>query len=290
MDDKQAFDVESIVHHIRENLRKRRMASAPYSPDVSPEDGQTAAALADLHSNHDIYRLHLTSHRKVCGWLVVLAKKLVRQLLTPSLERQVAYNAANMQISSRLWERLQETRTQLRETRERQGQLRGEIEALAYQQGQLRGEIEALAYQQGQLRGEIEAVGQRQEGALQALQAALQGKVEALAYQQGQLRGEIEAVGQRQEGALQALQAAIVAQVDDWGQQHAQSLQAWRDAIIAQMQLVGQHLADQDRRLMELERALTELRSTHSNQERQPSMLLEQGKKAAPVPMNRAQF
>jgi hypothetical protein len=276
MDDKQAFDVESIVHHIRENLRKRRMASAPYSPDVSPEDGQTAAALADLHSNHDIYRLHLTSHRKVCGWLVVLAKKLVRQLLTPSLERQVAYNAANMQISSRLWERLQETRTQLRETRERQGQLRGEIEA--------------LAYQQGQLRGEIEAVGQRQEGALQALQAALQGKVEALAYQQGQLRGEIEAVGQRQEGALQALQAAIVAQVDDWGQQHAQSLQAWRDAIIAQMQLVGQHLADQDRRLMELERALTELRSTHSNQERQPSMLLEQGKKAAPVPMNRAQF
>jgi hypothetical protein len=183
MDDKQEFDVESIVQRIRDTLRHRRVASAPYTAEPSPEAGQTTADLADLHSNHDIYRVHFTSHRKVLGWLIVPAKRLVLKLLTPSFERQVAYNAANMRISSRLWEHLQETREQ---------------------QAALQSKVEALAYQQGQLRGEIEAVGQRQESALQVLQAAV--------------ITQMDGWGQQQMRSLQALRDAISAQIQVLGQ------------------------------------------------------------------------
>lgn len=189
MNDRQEFDVEGIVQHIREDLRSRRKTSSQYMPETGPEDGRTAAELAALQSNHDIHRMHFTSHRRAFGWLVVLTKQLLRQLLTPILERQVAYNTANMRISSRLWARLQETSGQLQETHERQAMLQSKVEA--------------LAYQHWQLRAEIGAVGQRQASALQALQAAVTAQTEGW--------------GEQQRKSIQALQDTIILQIQGIG-------------------------------------------------------------------------
>jgi SAM-dependent methyltransferase len=100
------IDVEKVMEQIRENVRKRRQ-EFPLSRTVSahPTD-QAAVDLASLRKGYDIYPPSFTSHRRVLGRLVVVAKKMLQQLLMPILERQVAYNAANTRLTSSLWEQL----------------------------------------------------------------------------------------------------------------------------------------------------------------------------------------
>ena len=69
----------------------------------TPSNGQGAVDLASLHSCYDIYNIHFTSHRKILGWPIIFAKKLLRRLLTPILERQLTYNTANTHLVSALW-------------------------------------------------------------------------------------------------------------------------------------------------------------------------------------------
>jgi tRNA (mo5U34)-methyltransferase len=60
------------------------------------------ADLTLLRSGGDLTRIGFTSHRRRLGPLVVLAKQGLSRLLTPILERQTAYNAANARVISSL--------------------------------------------------------------------------------------------------------------------------------------------------------------------------------------------
>jgi tRNA (mo5U34)-methyltransferase len=75
---------------------------------VSPAKGaQGTADLALLLSGSDVTRINFTSHRRVLGPLVVLAKRGLSRLLTPILERQTAYNAANARVIASLKDELE---------------------------------------------------------------------------------------------------------------------------------------------------------------------------------------
>jgi tRNA (mo5U34)-methyltransferase len=72
---------------------------APLSP-VTGEQG--TADLTLLRSGGDLTRIDFTSHRRRLGPFVVLAKRGLSRLLTPILERQTAYNAANARVIASL--------------------------------------------------------------------------------------------------------------------------------------------------------------------------------------------
>jgi hypothetical protein len=105
MDQAQEIDVEQIMGRIRENIRRRRGAEGhPTSgKHTSPfDDGQAAADFAYLHSGYDIQHVSFVSHRRILGPLVVAVKKALRKLLTPILERQIAYNAASVRVTTHI--------------------------------------------------------------------------------------------------------------------------------------------------------------------------------------------
>jgi 2-polyprenyl-3-methyl-5-hydroxy-6-metoxy-1,4-benzoquinol methylase len=101
MNDGQSIEVEDLVGQNRKSLQ-RPPESFPAAPTETPSDSTIANALTSLQHSSDIYHIQFTSHRKVFGPLVVLAKKVARQLLTPILERQLAYNAANTRLITHL--------------------------------------------------------------------------------------------------------------------------------------------------------------------------------------------
>jgi O-antigen chain-terminating methyltransferase len=126
MNEVQQIDVEQIMERIRENIRRRRSAGdiAIPEPDTSPIlHGQVAADFAYLHSGYDINDVSLVSHRRILGSLVLATKRVVRKLLAPILERQVAYNAASTRVTTHLKDWV-EAQRQIGDT------LRGEIAAL----------------------------------------------------------------------------------------------------------------------------------------------------------------
>src|SRR6266704_280638 len=124
------IDVAKVMEQIRENVRKRRQEFPPSEAVSPPPTGQMA--------------VDLTSHRRVVGHFVVMVKKLLQKLLTPILERQLAYNAANTRVTSHLWE---------------------QATALQALQQTVTAQLEEL----GQEQAAVEALGQRQADALQAL-------------------------------------------------------------------------------------------------------------------------
>jgi O-antigen chain-terminating methyltransferase len=105
MNEVQEIDVEQIMERIRDNIRRRRSAGDISIPeqDTSPFlHGQVAADFAALHSGYDINDVPLVSHRRILGSLVLATKRVVRKLLAPILERQVAYNAASTRVTTHL--------------------------------------------------------------------------------------------------------------------------------------------------------------------------------------------
>src|SRR6266704_1815040 len=148
------IDVAKVMEQIRENVRKRRQEFPPSEAVSPPPTGQMAVDLTSLRRGYAIYPIHFTSHRRVVGHFVVLVKKLLQKLLTPILERQLAYNAANTRVTSHLWE---------------------QATALQALQQTVTAQLEEL----GQKQAAVEAVGQQQADALQALRvAAEQGATE----------------------------------------------------------------------------------------------------------------
>jgi 2-polyprenyl-3-methyl-5-hydroxy-6-metoxy-1,4-benzoquinol methylase len=105
MNDGQSIEGEEHVGRIRKSLQKAP-EFFPAAPASSPSDSTVANALISLQQNFNIYHIQYTSHRKVFGPLVVLAKKMLRQLLTPTLKRQLAYNAANTRLATHLYEQV----------------------------------------------------------------------------------------------------------------------------------------------------------------------------------------
>jgi hypothetical protein len=98
--------LECLMPRAPDRVAALEQAPAPrLEPDGgSQQPGLIAADVALLHASYDTQRVDLTSHRSILGPVIVLAKRIVRQLLTPVLARQVAYNAANARVTSYLAE------------------------------------------------------------------------------------------------------------------------------------------------------------------------------------------
>jgi 2-polyprenyl-3-methyl-5-hydroxy-6-metoxy-1,4-benzoquinol methylase len=212
----QEIDVGQIMDQIRENIRKRRTAGENPVPEKrsSPfDDGHAAADFAHLHSGYDIRNVSFVSSRRVVGSVVVAVRKVLRRLLAPMLDRQVAYNAASTRVTTHLkeWvgtldreqaqaiqvvnaqmETLERTQIQLRdEVRDGQTKLRREALAIA---SKLRQEMlvtesrlpEVLAAQ-SRLRKDLTAQSLALEAALQAVNK----QMETLEHSRTQLCDEV---------------------------------------------------------------------------------------------------
>lgn len=132
MSEVPGIDVEQIMRRIREDLRQRKGAEGlpPVQKRASPfDDGQGAVDFAYLGTGQDIQDVPIASHRRLVGPLLVTLKKVFRKLLTPYLDRQVAYNAANARVTRYLAEWMEELDGQYaRVTRQVETLERGRVE------------------------------------------------------------------------------------------------------------------------------------------------------------------
>ena len=109
-------DVDRIMAEIRENIRRRTEAGAGGRAAPGPD-------VARLRASTDIFHAPITSHRPLLGRAIVAFKGWLRRLLSPSLQQQVAFNAAATAAVEEL------ARTQAAEAA-RAEQLRGEVQRL----------------------------------------------------------------------------------------------------------------------------------------------------------------
>ena len=139
MNDVQEIDVDALMAQIRESLPNQQYpptmgASSPFS------HSQVAAEFSALQGNREIRYFHLSSHRKLLGSFVLMAKKLARKLLTPSLERQTGYNTTNIRLAQHLWDHAEGVRRTSQELAAQLDELR---QALTAQVTELRQELTA---------------------------------------------------------------------------------------------------------------------------------------------------
>jgi O-antigen chain-terminating methyltransferase len=212
-----------------------------------------AADLASLQSNREIRYFHLTSHRHFLGLFVLLAKKAVRKLLTPSLERQSAYNAANMRLTGHLCERTDDLQHIGQELGEQSRELRQELTAqvgevhqkLVAQLREVRHELTEQAEQRYQELGEqIGGVHQEQEAGLQAMRLELAEQIEILRQEQtgavqatrGELTEQIASIQRDQAGGLEALRGELSVQMQETRQAQTAALQVLRAQVVGEIE------------------------------------------------------
>jgi SAM-dependent methyltransferase len=253
MEDPQ-INVHETVDQIRGTIQKHQQKLA--YPDGTLSDGRVAFDLASLQNNYDIYNIHFTSHRKRVGWLVVQAKRLLRKLLTPILERQLAYNVAN----THLWRQV--------------------AEALQHQTAAsqaLQGEIERFYQAVRRIVSEpVEALGQQQTAAIQMLGDAVTEQIQALEQQQAAAVAALQS----------ALSNSLEHRVRDVRESVAQTLRA-QDEKFSRAE---RSLADSHARITELERIGLKLKTNLTLQERRLTMLLEEARRRLPDPLDEQQL
>jgi SAM-dependent methyltransferase len=296
------IDVEGIVERSRETIWKRGRELSVEEIASTPPNGQRAVDLASLHSCYDIYNIHFTSHRKILGWPIIFAKRLLRRLLTPILERQVTYNTANSHIVSALWEHSKVTGQQQEAALQA---LRAEI--VAQQEAALQAlRAEIVAQQEAALQALRAEIVAQQEAALQALRAEIVAQQEAalqalraeMAAQQGaagqtlqtlrtEMAEQIERVGLQRASAFQAFRGTVVGQVERLGQHQDAAMQALREMVEGELERLGQQwhnaLAERDGRLVQQKTQLI-------LQERRITLLLEEARKRLPEPFSQEQL
>src|SRR5687768_8391163 len=179
----QEIDVEEIMERIRERIKHRRSVSDIPAPEHEPSPfahGQVADDFAYLHSGYDLNTVSFVSHRRVLGSLVLAAKKVIRQLIAPIVERQSAYNAASTRVVTHLkdWVEAQQQR------------------------------IDMVPAEHARLRQDMVAIEPRLHADMRAAEARLHG---ALVAQQSAL-ATIQADVAAQQAALSAQQAALATQ------------------------------------------------------------------------------
>ncbi len=209
MEDMQEINVGEIVRQIRENIRKQEktdlLAAVQHSSNQYSSNDLVVADLAALQNSQDICRIHFTSHRKFLGPLIILAKKFVRQLLTPSLERQSEYNALNNQLALHLWQ-------QAEALQQVTGELSDRIERVHQDQIST---LQALHGARQELAEQVGGVHQEQVSGLQALRLEFmdqlgdvhQRHVTGLQAVRRELSTQLGGVHQEQGAALQALRS-----------------------------------------------------------------------------------
>ncbi len=203
------LDLEPLMQRARDRVAAHEGALGPRRgssgrPQI-PEP--IAADVAALHAGYDTPRVEFTSHRSILGPFVVLAKRLLRQLLSPILARQVAYNAANTRVTSYLAERT--------EALDRLAQRLGEqAQSLTALEMRLRDEISAREALATSWRGEtiaretFETHARGETTAREALERHLRGETAARETLARHLRGETAA----REALVRHLRSEAVAQ------------------------------------------------------------------------------
>jgi SAM-dependent methyltransferase len=265
VDDVQEIDVTEIMEQIRAKIRTRQQDLSRSDAASAFSNGSAGSDLASLQSGYDIYHIHFTSHRKGLGQLIVLAKKVLRKLLTPILERQLAYNAANARMAAYLYEGLEEVAQQ-----------------------------QTAAIQE--LSERLEGMRQQQSAALRALRTEVMEQLEETVT--GQVRGS----GEQQAEGFQELRQAVVEQVRGLGEQQAEGFQGLRQAVVEQVRGLGEQqtmalqtlrnevfsnlepLAESAVRLREVERVELRLKTELRLQERRLNIVLEEARKRLPGP------
>ena len=181
------IDVERLMTQVRESVGAR--TAGPNSPlaenaMLASDSGPVGTGGADLEALHDIRAVAFTSHRRVLGPLIVRLKKILHKLLTPILERQVAYNAASL----RAIEELHREHHAFRELLAAQSQ-----EALA-SESRLR---QALATQGEALAAQAHLVVETRSRAREEMLSAQAQLREELMATESRLHGEVVAVRER---------------------------------------------------------------------------------------------
>ncbi len=300
------IDVEQIMEQIRGNIWKRRSEGSPPNASAPRSESQMPADIFFLQSGYDIYHISFTSHRKVLGRFVVFAKNLLRQLLTPIIERQVAFNAADARAASYLWEQVEGVRQeQVAALQTLRAEIAEQMEATSQHQATV------LQTLRAEIAEQVEATSQHQATVLQTLRAEIAEQVEATSQHQATvlqtLQQELEASGQQQTAALQSLRAEMLEQVQAWGQwgQHIEkrlrSLEETASRLhdnVTMLERVQQEsttriesaLAEWYRQFVEWEKALSRLKTDHILQERRTTVLLEETRKRLPEPLSQEQL
>src|SRR5262245_24375175 len=149
----QDLDVQQIMERIRQSVRGTRAdAQITAAQSVVPINGHSAADLRMLDSVARIQDVPLRSHRPLLGWFVVFVTDLLRQLLTPMLERQVTYNLANTRLLTSTSERL----AALERSHRQIESLAEQAEALGRHLQNLEARMEILDTTQTEIQGEVE--------------------------------------------------------------------------------------------------------------------------------------
>jgi O-antigen chain-terminating methyltransferase len=256
MQEIQEIDVDQLMTHIRENLSNYPATPTIYAT-TPVSNGLVAAEISSLQSSREIRYFPLTSHRRFLGSFVLLAKKAVRKLLTPSLERQSAYNTANLRLTAHLSEHAETMQRITHELRERLQELRQELSAqvaqvrqeLSAQVARVRQELSEEAEQRYQELGEqIGGVHQEQEASLQAMRLELaeridgmhQGQEASLQTLRLELARQIESLHQEQAGAVQAIRGEFTEQMASLQRDQTGGLQVVRAQVIGEIEKARQ--------------------------------------------------
>lgn len=237
MDRPEEFDAERLRARIHENMQKRTSALDGPAPAVRPESagGVDEADLALLRASADVTDVPHASHRMVLGSLVLLAKKIVRKLLTPVLSRQTAYNAANLRLIELNRRELVEIESTLHEMSERHARAMDAIEGLVRRQHAEGQEARA------EIREHIQAQSREQSQALARLQQRVAERDERVDALTARLQDELRRVSRVVE-TLGSRQAELQARVDGT---HGPALQTARE-----------HIARAERKLRRIQHAL----------------------------------
>jgi SAM-dependent methyltransferase len=249
MNDVQEINVGDIMAQIREHLPNPQRPPA-VSATAPSSNGLVAAELTSLQSTQDVCHFRLTSHRKFVGPFIVFAKKVVRKLLTPSLERQSWYNAANLRLALHLSEHaeaIQKLGTDVVAKLKERGQ------ELTAQVNEVRQELSEQHERYQELAEQIGAVHQEQVAALQAIRGVLAEQIGAAHQEQAAalqaLRGKVsEQIGSVHRD-LQVLQEDLTAQIQEKYQEQAAGLQTLRDQTTIALREMRERSSRAERRL-----------------------------------------
>lgn len=205
------MSLDLIHRRLREQLLARGVqgqARVPAAADMSGDD------LHRLHCSYQVTRAPLTFHRRILGRLLLPARWLVRELLTPALARQTQDNAANARLVDYLAARSDSLDTQLTAVHHRLAEVEELIpEAMATAAGQFRSQADKIASRIAASRAQdLESYAQM----LSAMREQLE-RCEGLLGQIERRQSALSAVSDRQAAAARAALAEVHERIGELG-------------------------------------------------------------------------
>jgi SAM-dependent methyltransferase len=256
---------ETPVEDITEQLRQHWQASTPVETTSSLADSPVRADLTALHNSYDVCHMYFTSHRKVFGRFVVAAKQVLRKLLTPILERQLAYNAANTRVVSYLYEqRMPPTEVTKR------------FEEIRQQQTATAEMLRDIVVEQ------VEAFGQQQVATMQSLRDMVAEQIAILRQQQATA---LQKLHQAEHSALDRMDRTLAE-----GETRLREVERLHQVESSALGRMDRTLAEGETRLREVERLSLRLRTDLQREVRRIDLLLEEARKRLPEPFNQDQL